>query len=49
VDPNYYVSQCLLLIMGKSNHRDSLRAFVILSSGKIEIVEWKEAKIKHGD
>jgi integrative and conjugative element protein (TIGR02256 family) len=44
-DPNYHVSQCLLLIMGKSNHRNSLRAFVILPSGKVEVVEWKEAKI----
>ena len=44
-DPSYHVPHCLLLIIGKSNHRNSLRAFVILPSGKVEVVQWQEANI----
>lgn len=41
IDPNYHVEECLLLIIGQSNTRDSLRAFVVPQSGKVDQVEWR--------
>jgi integrative and conjugative element protein (TIGR02256 family) len=43
VDPNYHVKECLLLIIGRSNRRDSLRAFVVPRSGKVHQIEWRVA------
>lgn len=39
-NPNYHVEECLLLIIGQSNRRDSLRAFVVPRSGKVNQIDW---------
>lgn len=43
LDPNYHVEECLLLIIGESNKRDSLRAFVVPRSGKVKQIGWRTA------
>jgi integrative and conjugative element protein (TIGR02256 family) len=40
LNPDYHVSHCLLLIIGKSNHRSSLRAFVVCPSGATSSIGW---------
>lgn len=40
LSPDYHVRLCLLLIIGRSNHRRSLRAFVISPSGDTARIEW---------
>jgi integrative and conjugative element protein (TIGR02256 family) len=37
---DYHVSECLLLIVGESNRRTSLRAFVVDSSGASRRTNW---------
>lgn len=41
LDPNYHVEECLLLIIGESNKRNSLRAFVVPQLGKVTQIEWR--------
>jgi integrative and conjugative element protein (TIGR02256 family) len=38
--PDYHVELCLLLIIGRSNHRNSLRAFVVDRVGVAEKIGW---------
>lgn len=40
LSPDYHVSHCLLLIIGKSNHRSSLRAFIVCPSGATTRIGW---------
>lgn len=37
---DYHVELCLLMIIGKSNHRNSLRAFVVNPEGVVEKIAW---------
>ena len=39
-NPDYHVSLCLLLIIGESNRRASLRAFVVNAFGGVSEVKW---------
>lgn len=39
-DPGYHVEVCLLLIIGRSNRRDSLRAFAVHATGLVEKLSW---------
>ncbi len=39
-NPDYHISLCLLLIIGESNRRSSLRAFVVNTVGGISEVKW---------
>jgi integrative and conjugative element protein (TIGR02256 family) len=39
-DPGYHVEVCLLLIIGRSNRRGSLRAFAVHATGPIEKLSW---------
>jgi integrative and conjugative element protein (TIGR02256 family) len=43
VDPKYHVDCCLLLIIGKSNNRTSLRAFIVYAALESEEIKWEEA------
>jgi integrative and conjugative element protein (TIGR02256 family) len=47
-DVNYHVDRCLLLIIGKSNDRTSLRAFVVYETGKIAEVIWEVRPSRKG-
>jgi integrative and conjugative element protein (TIGR02256 family) len=38
--PDYHVELCLLLIIGRSNHRNSLRAFVVNPAGVTKKIAW---------
>lgn len=38
--PDYHVDVCLLLIVGCSNRRNSLRAFAVHATGQVERVNW---------
>lgn len=40
LDPDYHVELCLLFIIGRSNERDSLRAFVVDGAGVTSRIEW---------
>jgi integrative and conjugative element protein (TIGR02256 family) len=40
-NPDYHVNLCLLLIIGESNLRSSLRAFVVDAFGGVSKVKWK--------
>jgi integrative and conjugative element protein (TIGR02256 family) len=40
-DANYHVDRCLLLIIGKSNDRTSLRAFIVYDTGKVAEMRWE--------
>ena len=40
-NPDYHVSLCLLLIIGESNRRSSLRAFVVNAVGGVSEVQWE--------
>jgi integrative and conjugative element protein (TIGR02256 family) len=40
LNPYYHVELCLLLIIGRSNHRNSLRSFVVYPSGMILKIGW---------
>ena len=40
-DTDYHVKLCLLFIIGRSNKRDSLRAFVVDSAGCTTKIEWE--------
>lgn len=40
LNPDYHVELCLMLIIGRSNHRSSLRAFVVYPSGAAEKIGW---------
>jgi integrative and conjugative element protein (TIGR02256 family) len=39
-NPDYHVNLCLLLIIGESNRRSSLRAFVVNAFGGLSEVKW---------
>lgn len=41
LDADYHVKLCLLFIIGRSNKRDSLRAFVVDSAGVTTRIEWE--------
>lgn len=41
MDADYHVNLCLLLIIGRSNKRDSLRAFVVDGAGCTTRIEWE--------
>jgi integrative and conjugative element protein (TIGR02256 family) len=38
--PDYHVDVCVLLIIGRSNRRNSLRAFAVNATGEVEKVSW---------
>jgi integrative and conjugative element protein (TIGR02256 family) len=40
LSPDYHVELCLMLIIGRSNHRSSLRVFVVYPSGIAEKIRW---------
>jgi integrative and conjugative element protein (TIGR02256 family) len=40
LNPDYHVGLCLLLIIGSSNHRDLLHAFVVYPSGVTVKIAW---------
>lgn len=39
-NPDYHVRLCLLLIIGESDRRSSLRAFIVNEAGEVEEVLW---------
>ena len=41
VSPDYHVSVPVLLIIGQSNLRESLRAFVVSDAGVLMVVKWE--------
>ena len=41
LNPDYHVRLCLLFIVGRSNERNSLRAFVVDSAGVTTRIEWE--------
>lgn len=40
-NPDYHVRLCLLLIIGESNRRSALRAFVVDEAGEVEEALWE--------
>jgi integrative and conjugative element protein (TIGR02256 family) len=38
--PDYHVDVCLLFIIGRSNRRNSLRAFAVNAAGRVERLNW---------
>lgn len=40
-NPDYHISLCLLLIIGESNRRSALRAFIVNAGGGMSEVKWK--------